>query len=484
MHTGNIPIMFFSPIPRRTQRLQLQVSERKVLLVVGDLAAVMIAVLIALRVWTIVSGDPFTLEFIVQQSGWFVFLSIVWLLLASANDFYDLRVAAKRDRTLQRLLAIEAQLIVLYVLIFFVSPRDALPRLFILYYGAASFVLIGLWRFARPAVLGWVSQPRRTLIVGGEDASQAMIAAIREYAADEYDVRGIIDGPEQVGRIVGRVPVLGTGSDLLNYIHRDHISEIIITATHELDETTFRAVMDAYELGVTIMPMALLYERITGRVPVTYIHDDWAVVFAPSRGGDYYFDPYPLIKRGIDLLIGLLAGVVFVIALPFVALLIRLDSPGSIFYTQERLGRGGRPFRIYKFRSMVNDAEAQTGAVFSKKGDPRVTRFGRFMRKTRLDELPQVINVLRGEMSVVGPRPERPEHVERLTQKIPFYRTRLIVKPGLTGWAQVRYNYGSTDEDALVKLEYDLYYIRHQSFLLDVNIMLRTVGKILSMSGV
>jgi lipopolysaccharide/colanic/teichoic acid biosynthesis glycosyltransferase len=133
---------------------------------------------------------------------------------------------------------------------------------------------------------------------------------------------------------------------------------------------------------------------------------------------------------------------------------------------------------------MVSDAEAQTGAVFSKKGDPRVTRFGRFMRKTRLDELPQVINVLRGEMSVVGPRPERPEHVERLTQKIPFYRTRLIVKPGLTGWAQVRYNYGSTDEDALVKLEYDLYYIRHQSFLLDVNIMLRTVGKILSMSGV
>jgi exopolysaccharide biosynthesis polyprenyl glycosylphosphotransferase len=236
--------------------------------------------------------------------------------------------------------------------------------------------------------------------------------------------------------------------------------------------------------GVTIMPMALLYERISGRVPVTYIHDDWAVVFAPSRGGDYFFDPYPLIKRGIDLLLALLVGVVFVIVLPLVALIIRLDSPGSIFYTQERLGQGGRPFRIYKFRSMVSDAEAQTGAVFSRKGDPRVTRFGRFMRKTRLDELPQVINVLRGEMSVVGPRPERPEHVERLTQKIPFYRTRLIVKPGLTGWAQVRYNYGSTDEDALAKLEYDLYYIRHQSFLLDVNIMLRTVGKILSMSGV
>lgn len=476
--------MFFSPIPRRTQRLQLQFSERKLVLAVGDLGAVFVAVIIALRIWTLVSGEPFTIDFIGLQSGWFVFLGIVWLLLASANDFYDLRVAAKRGRTLQRLLAIEAQLVVVYVLIFFFSPREALPRLFILYYGAASFGLIGAWRFARPAVLGWVSQPRRTLIVGGEQASRAMIAAIQEYAADEYEVRGIIDGVEQVGVTVAQVPVLGTGSDLMNYVRRDHISELIITATHELDEMTFRAVMEAYELGVTIMPMALLYERISGRVPVMYIHDDWAVVFAPARNGDYDFNPYPFVKRIVDLFLGLLVTIVFVLVLPVIALLIRLDSPGSVFYAQERLGRGGRPFRMYKFRSMVSDAEAQTGAVFSKKGDPRVTRFGRFMRKTRLDELPQVINVLRGEMSVVGPRPERPEHVERLTQKIPFYRTRLIVKPGLTGWAQVRYSYGSTDEDALVKLEYDLYYIRHQSFLLDVNIMMRTVGKVISMSGV
>jgi lipopolysaccharide/colanic/teichoic acid biosynthesis glycosyltransferase len=133
---------------------------------------------------------------------------------------------------------------------------------------------------------------------------------------------------------------------------------------------------------------------------------------------------------------------------------------------------------------MVQNAEAETGAVFSHAGDPRVTRFGRFMRKTRLDELPQLINVLRGDMSFVGPRPERPEHVARLTEKIPFYRTRMIVRPGLTGWAQVQYSYGSTDEDAMIKLQYDLYYIRHRSLLLDMNILIRTVGKVLSMSGV
>ena len=132
----------------------------------------------------------------------------------------------------------------------------------------------------------------------------------------------------------------------------------------------------------------------------------------------------------------------------------------------------------------MTDAEAETGAVFAQRDDPRVTRVGRFLRKTRLDEVPQLYNLLRGDMSFVGPRPERPEHVVRLQEKIPFYRTRLIIRPGLTGWAQVRYEYGLTDEDALVKLQYDLYYIRHQSLLLDLNIMLRTVGKVVSMSGV
>jgi lipopolysaccharide/colanic/teichoic acid biosynthesis glycosyltransferase len=170
--------------------------------------------------------------------------------------------------------------------------------------------------------------------------------------------------------------------------------------------------------------------------------------------------------------------------LPFIALIQKLDSRGSIFYSQDRVGRNGCTYRVYKLRSMIPDAEAKTGAIFASKDDPRVTRVGRFMRKTRLDEVPQLLNVLRGDMSMIGPRPERPEHVIRLQEKIPFYRTRLIVRPGLTGWAQVRYDYGLTDEDALVKLQYDLYYIRHQSLMLDLNIMLRTVGKVVSMSGV
>jgi exopolysaccharide biosynthesis polyprenyl glycosylphosphotransferase len=475
--------MIFTPNPKRQQR-QLQISERKVLIALGDVAAVWLAVLIALRLWTLVAGYAFTPRFVAQQGLWFLVLAGLWLFLASANDFYDLRVAANWSRSLQRLLVITAQMVVVYVLVFFVSPRDALPRLFILYYGVASFILIGLWRFARPALLGWASQPRRMLIVGTSWASEVMVAAIREFAAHEYEVRGIIGRPEEVGQVMGGVPVLGAGADVMNFVYRDQITEIVITGTHEMSGETFQAVMDAYERGVVIIPMTLLYERITGRVPVEHVNNDWAVVFLPMKNTNDIFDPYPVLKRLMDIGFALVGLALFLLLFPLIVLAIRLNSRGSIFYSQERLGRNGSVFRLYKLRSMVQDAEAKTGAVFSQRGDPRVTKVGRFLRKTRLDEVPQLINVLRGDMSLIGPRPERPEHVQRLTQKIPFYRTRLIVRPGLTGWAQVRYDYGSTDEDALVKLQYDLYYIRHHSLLLDANILVRTVGKVLTMSGI
>ncbi len=475
--------MFFSPSPRR--RPQLQISERRLLIAAGDIVAVIASVLIALRIWTIVAHYEFTLDFLWSQSGWFVGLVLLWVLLASANDFYDLSLSARRRRTMRRLIVITAQTWVIYVVVFFISPPLALPRLFILYYGVASFVLISLWRMARPFLAGWVYQPRRILIVGADWAAETMLDALRDYAPDEYDIRGIIaTKPEDVGQVFDGVPVLGTGRDLMNFARRDRISEVIITASHDLPVETFQALMDAYEHGITIAPMTLVYEGITGRVPVEHVNNDWAVVLLPIRNADGAFDPYPVVKRGIDILIAAVGLAMFAVLLPLIALIQRLDSRGSVFYTQDRVGRNGRNYRVYKLRSMIPDAEAETGAVFSHEGDPRVTRVGRFFRKTRLDEVPQLLNVLRGEMSMIGPRPERPEHVVRLQESIPFYRTRLIVRPGLTGWAQVRYDYGATDEDALIKLQYDLYYIRHQSLILDLNIMLRTVGRVVSMSGV
>ena len=168
---------------------------------------------------------------------------------------------------------------------------------------------------------------------------------------------------------------------------------------------------------------------------------------------------------------------------PIVALAIKLDSPGAIFYKQERVGQHGAAFTVYKFRSMVQNAERNGKAQWAIKGDARITKVGNFIRKTRLDELPQVLNVLRGEMSMVGPRPERYQFIEELQKQIPFYRTRLAAKPGLTGWAQINYGYGSTTQDALIKLQYDLYYLKHWSPWLDFKILLRTFAVVLKMQG-
>jgi exopolysaccharide biosynthesis polyprenyl glycosylphosphotransferase len=284
-----------------------------------------------------------------------------------------------------------------------------------------------------------------------------------------------------VGKTVAGVPVIGTGRELPTLALRDRIREIVITSTLQLDGEIFQAVMDAYERGIVITPMPILYERVTERVPVEHVGDNWAVVLPVIN--ENTINLYPAIKRAMDIVLSLAALVVFIGLLPLIGLAIWLDNRGTIFYTQTRVGLNGRWFRIIKFRTMVMDAEKMTGAAFAQANDPRVTRVGRFLRKTRLDELPQIINILRGDMSLIGPRPERPEHVQRLQEKIPFYRTRHVVRPGLTGWAQVRYRYGANDEDALIKLQYDLFYIRHQSLLLDFNILVRTVGKVLGMGG-
>ncbi len=458
--------------------MQLRLSDRRILLALGDLVAVNLSVLIALFVWTVVAGYRFGPAFIVPRSYWFPLLTALWLFLAAANDFYSLRLAANASQSFVRLVEITLQLLVVYLIIFFLSPREALPRLFILYYGGASFVLLAIWRLWQAGVMRWAGFRRRALIVGTGWGAEAIIRVLRDEAPGDYEIVGLIG--EGGGEVEG-VPVIGTGAELAEIATREDIAEVIIATSRALPGDVFKGVMDCYERGIAITPMPLLYEEITGRVPVEHVGQHWAVVLPLERGS--IFDPYPLLKRTIDIAAALIGLAMFGIMLPILALGIVIDSPGPVFYVQERLGKAGKPFELIKLRTMVPDAERMTGPKWASRDDPRITRVGRFLRKTRLDELPQLLNVLRGEMSLVGPRPERPEFVEVLEREIPFYRARLAVKPGLTGWAQVQYRYGSTKEDALVKLQYDLYYIRHRSLTLDALILLRTVYKVLLMQG-
>jgi exopolysaccharide biosynthesis polyprenyl glycosylphosphotransferase len=267
---------------------------------------------------------------------------------------------------------------------------------------------------------------------------------------------------------------------LFSSIKEKGVTEIILAVTHTLHGELIRAIMDCQEQGVQITLMPLLYEKITGRVPVENIGDDWSLVLPLDHAAIASF--WPFFKRAMDVLISGIGLIILALLFPILALAIYIDSPGPVFYTQERVGKGGWIFRLFKFRSMVVGAE-ESGAVWAEKRDPRATRVGRFLRRTMIDEFPQFINVLRSEMSIVGPRPERPIFANQLADQIPFYRTRHAVKPGMAGWALINHGYSSSVRDALVKLQYDLYYIKHQSIYLDLLILAKTIGAMISFKG-
>jgi exopolysaccharide biosynthesis polyprenyl glycosylphosphotransferase len=276
------------------------------------------------------------------------------------------------------------------------------------------------------------------------------------------------------------VPVLGGGDALTALVEREGISELILAA-EELRGPLLERLLECQEAGVDIVPMATVYEQTLQRLPIEYLERDW--LFRSYAEAVRAKDSSRLVKRLVDVLAGTAGSLAFVLLAPFIALVIWLDSGRPIFYSQRRVGRGGREFRLLKFRTMVPDAEANGQAQWAGPSDPRTTRVGRFLRRTRLDELPNFLSVFRGDMSLVGPRPERPEFVATLEREVPFYRARLMARPGLTGWAQVNYPYGDSIEDAAAKLEYDLYYLKHRSFVFDVWIIARTVGTVLTFRG-
>jgi exopolysaccharide biosynthesis polyprenyl glycosylphosphotransferase len=462
---------------------KFRISERRLLLMVGDVTATSGAVLFALALWAQRALVRFDANFILHQVYWLVILPLVWLILANANDYYNLRIAANLQTSILRLLQIIMQLLLIYLATFFLSPRESLPRTFIIYYAIISLVLVGLWRMCRVFLIGWTGFRVRAVIVGGGQPAEMIWHALKEDAQADYDVLGWVSSQQDLREVVEVEPRLGTGTDLPDIVSKLGVSELVMAYVNEIPDDIFQGVISCYERGVRVVPMSSLYEEITGCIPVEHIGEHlWPLVF-PVQEHNLLFFVYTAFKRISDILLAIVGIFCFFLIMPLLALVIKLDSQGPVFFKQTRVGRGGNEFTVLKLRSMVSDAEVGSGARWATPGDSRVTRSGRWLRKTRLDELPQFFNVLRGEMTVVGPRPERPEFVDMLAAEIPFYRARLAAKPGLTGWAQVNYRYGSSVEDALRKLQYDLYYIRHQSPLLDLNVLIKTVGTVLLLRG-
>ena len=461
-------------------RLPLQITERRTLLIGIDLVLVNVAVIASLGIWALREPEPFSMRYILSGIYWFPALSLLWFLTAWANDFYAQRIAVNAERSRHVLFRITGLTWLVYLTIYFASPRDTLPRLFIIYFSVISFAVLAVWRWTYAVLFSQPAFRQPVVIVGAGWAGQTIANTIREHLSAAYHLVGYVDDdPAKQQQVIDGLEVL-SAHNILPDLAQQGVAEIIVAVTHDMSGGLFQALMDFQEKGIRITPMDKLYAESTERVPQEDIGDDRRMALPLSHAATGSI--FPIFKRALDLGVATVGFLLFSILFPFVYIAIKLDSPGPIFYRQERVGKGGKPFQLIKFRSMVPDAE-EDGAVWARENDPRVTRIGRVLRKTRLDELPQFINVLRGEMSAVGPRPERPEFVEQLAEQIPFYRARHSVKPGLAGWALIHYGYGSSVEDALIKLQYDLYYIKHQSIFLDIVILLRSISQMLKFSG-
>jgi exopolysaccharide biosynthesis polyprenyl glycosylphosphotransferase len=323
---------------------------------------------------------------------------------------------------------------------------------------------------------------QRALLVGAGITGQALLRVMKELSPPPFNLIALIDDdPEKIGMKIEGYSVWGSCENLLDIVKIEKITDVIVAITGRMRPEMFQALLDAQEFGVEITRMPVAYEEIMGRVPVHNLEADWILrsFVDDARVGVFY----NLFKRFLDIIGGIVGVASLIILAPIISLGILIETGLPIVYIQTRMGRGGHPYRIIKFRTMIQNAEKDGTVLVTVENDERATTLGRFLRKSRLDEWPQFINVLRGEMSLVGPRPERPELMEHFQEHIPFYRGRLLAKPGISGWAQVNFGYAESLDDVGVKLEYDLYYIKHRSILLDLVIILRTFGTVIGFRG-
>jgi len=466
------------PAARRHRGLQL--SERRLLLLMGDILTASIAALLALRLGALTAKEISPGLYLQTYEIWFFWLIPAWIVLH--HNLYDLRTASVMTNTLRGLLQEIALALGLYLGLYFLAPLGSLPRLVVLYFLGGAFLFTLGWRLMYIRI--FVTHPFqiRGLVVGAGKAGTIIVEILTRLHPGQYLIVGLIDDDlNKIGQVISGVPVLGGSGRLLETAKSCGVSEIILAITEEVKGEMFQALLDCQEYGMHITRMPMLYEQLTGQVPIHHLGTDWMITsFVDTVRPN---NIYQALRRLFDLVIAAVGLIILAVLFPGLALVLWLESGRPIIYRQSRAGRGGRVFTMFKFRTMVPEAEADSQPQWAAHTDPRITRVGWFLRRTRLDEMPQFWNVLKGEMSLVGPRPERPEFIALLEKQIPFYRARLLTQPGITGWAQINYGYANSVEHAMRKLQYDLYYIKHQSVWLDLFILARTIGVVLRFQG-
>ncbi len=435
------------------------------------------------------------------ESGAFVMLSrpefllpmlviyLYWLLLFASIGMYRPWFASSRFDELSKLFKTTfIGVFILFALIFFddagAKHQHHSLRYLILIYWGILFVFVGSGRLfirslQRYLLIKGIGR-RNTLLIGFNERSKEVVDRLLKFKQLGLDPVGFIAvNKSNLGKKYKGIPVIGTIDEIPKIVKERNIKETIVALLENDEETIMNIIAKFDSLGVSIKIVPDLYQIVTGQVRKSSVYEVPLMEINPQLMTEWERK----LKRLMDIVVSL---IILILSLPIsiiTAILIKLESPGPVIFKQERVGLNGRIFNIYKFRSMINDAEKKTGPVWAGKNDPRITKVGKFIRKVRIDEIPQMVNVLKGEMSLVGPRPERPYFVEKFAKEIPFYKRRLLVKPGITGWAQVKHKYDESIEDVKTKLKYDLFYIENMSIRMDLKILFRTVFTVLLGKG-
>ncbi|WP_303317398.1 sugar transferase [Flavivirga abyssicola] len=457
--------------------IHFNISERKVLLRIFDIVSILIVLYFVSNTFDF---DYFAIT--KENWTWTLILILYISIFGTIFELYDLQKSSKIEKIFASIVVTVSITVLFYFLTPFFTPVLPDNRLQILYFYFAIFVALFLWRFA---YVSFIISPRfykKVLIIGETSNIETIVEAFNN-SDPNYKIVGFINCDlNSLESIKFNAVAEYKPNQIRQVIKDENITEIVVASynSESITSEIYYSLISLLEEGFSIKEYTQVYEDLAQRIPVQFVGKDFYKYFPFSRSNQNKL--YLFFRRFFDIIISIIGILIGVMFLPFILIGNVIANRGPLFYTQDRIGKNGKPFKILKYRTMIKNAE-KAGAVWAQKGDVRITFFGKFLRHSRLDEIPQFFNILKGDMSIIGPRPERPFFVKELSQLLPFYETRHIIKPGLTGWAQVKTRYGSSVDDSLLKLQYDLYYIKHKSFFLDVNILVKTISTMIFFRG-
>ena len=460
-----------------SKKIHFQISERKVLLHIFD-AVFVLSALYVLSLFLDLQYLKFSGPYFYRQ---FVLMFYIYMF-GSIFEMYNLQIASNQYQILKSTIFTATTTVIVYLLTPVLSPELPKQRIsIIVFYLAVLFALL-IWRYLYVFFLASHRFVQNVVLICDKNQVEELVLGL-ESVDPHYKIVGFVNSDsvsEEDSEFHYVKQVMK--NDLEDFVIRNNVSEIVIASQNTNGITTdlYHKLLHLLESGHVIREYTHVYENKTQRIPVHHISRDFYRFFPFSRSNNNKL--YLLLVRFLELVFSFIGLIICFAFIPFIFIGNLIGNKGGLFYTQERVGKNGVVFEIYKFRTMVENSEAN-GVVFATSNDRRITPFGKLMRKTRIDELPQFFNVIKGDMAVIGPRPERPFFVNEIAQIMPFYETRHVIKPGLTGWAQVNYSYGESIEESLIKLQYDLYYIKHRSIFLDLSITFKTITTIVFYRG-